>query len=117
MGTKSQAVTYTRDTEDPVITLTASTSLGCNPTDAQIAAAFGTASVTDNCSVGLVASGTIATETGSGCSYSTTKNWTVTDACGNTGTATQTVTYTRDTQAPVITLASASSLGCNPTAA
>jgi hypothetical protein len=27
-----------------------------------------------------------------------------TDACGNTGTQTQTITFTRDTQVPVITL-------------
>src|SRR5260221_4377961 len=82
-----------------------------------IAAAFGSATVTDNCSSGLVASGSVGTESGSGCTYSTTKSWTVTDNCGNTGTASQTVTYRRDTQAPVITLASASSLGCNPTTA
>jgi hypothetical protein len=101
-GTASQTVNYKRDTIAPVITLTDAGTLPCNPTAAQIAAAFGTASVTDNCSSGLVASGTVCPETGSGCSFSTTKKWTVTDACGNTGTASQTVNYTRDTHAPVI---------------
>src|SRR5205814_502606 len=78
----------------------------------------GAASVTDNCSTGLTATGTVQPETGSGCSFSTTKTWTVTDACGNTGTNSQTVSYTRDTQNPVITLGAAcTNLPCNPTAA
>jgi hypothetical protein len=114
IGTASQTVNYTRDTEKPVITLAAAGTLGCNPASSDIAAAFGSASVSDNCSVGLSASGTVQTETGSGCSYSTTKTWTVTDGCGNIGTASQTVNYTRDTEKPVITLAAAGTLGCNP---
>src|SRR5438309_2248994 len=97
------------------MTLAAASALGCNPTDGQIAAAFGAASVTDNCSSGLVATGTIGGEQGTGCTRTVTKSWTVTDGCGNTGTASQTVTFTRDTQNPVITLAAASALGCNPT--
>jgi hypothetical protein len=101
-GTACQTVHYTRDTIAPVITLTDPGTLPCNPTATQIAAAFGTASVTDNCSSGLTAIGTVCPEAGSGCSFSTTKKWTVTDACGNTGTASQTVNYTRDTHAPVI---------------
>jgi hypothetical protein len=108
-------LTYTRDTIAPVITVTASGTLGCNPTSGQIAAAFGTASVTDNCSSGLSATGTVGSETGSGCTFSKTKSWTVTDNCGNTGTASQTLTYTRDTIAPVITVTAAGTLGCNPT--
>ena len=39
----------------------------------------------------------------------------MTDACNNTGTASQTVTFTRDNQAPVITLAPATTLNCNAT--
>src|SRR5439155_14415560 len=104
-GTVSQTVTYTRDTTKPVITLAAASGLGCNPTTANIAAAFGGATVSDNCSSGLTASGTVGAETGWGCTFSTTKSWTVTDNCGNSGTASQTVTYTRDTTKPVITLA------------
>ena len=114
----TQTVTFTRDTEVPVITLTSAATLSCNPEQADINAAFGTATVTDNCSAGLVATGTVGAETNSGCTtYSVTKNWTVTDACGNTATASQTITFTRDTQAPVITLLPATSVGCNPTAA
>ncbi|WP_170860878.1 HYR-like domain-containing protein, partial [Flavobacterium fluvii] len=110
-------VLTTPDTQKPVITLASASSLGCNPTPAQIAAAFGTAIVTDNCSSGLTATGTVATEIGSGCTFSTTKNWTVTDVAGNTQTASQTVNYTRDIALPTISLASATALGCNPTPA
>jgi len=116
-ATATQTVTYTRDTEAPQITLLPAATLGCNPTLAEIEAAFGAASVSDNCSSGLVASGTVEAETGSGCTWSTTKNWTVTDDCGNPGTASQTVTYTRDTEPPQITLLPAATLGCNPTLA
>jgi len=105
------------DNINPVITLTASTNPGCNPTNAQIAAAFGTASVTDNCSTGLTATFTDGAETGTGCARSITRTWTVTDACGNTGTQTQTITFTRDTEAPVITVTASTAVACNPTAA
>ncbi|MBL0337507.1 MAG: immunoglobulin domain-containing protein [Chitinophagaceae bacterium] len=117
IGTNTQTITFTRDTQAPVITVTPSTPVGCNPTAAAITAAFGTASVTDNCSTGLIATFTDGPEVGSGCSFSVTRTWTVTDACGNIGTATQTVTFTRDTQAPVITVTPSTPVGCNPTAA
>src|SRR5439155_14146233 len=116
-STYSLTVTWTEDTEKPVITLAAASALACNPTTAQIAAAFGAASVTDNCSSGITATGTVGAETGGPCTFSTTKSWTVTDGCGNTGTASQTVTYTRDTTKPVITLTAASPLRCNTTTA
>ncbi|WP_205514036.1 beta strand repeat-containing protein, partial [Longitalea arenae] len=115
-ATQTQTITFTRDTEAPVITLTASTALVCNPTADQIAAAFGTASVTDNCSTGLTATFTDGAETGTGCDRSITRTWTVTDACGNTATQTQTITFTRDTEAPVITLTASTAVICNPTA-
>ena len=117
VGVQSQTVTYSRDTELPVITLVAAASLPCNPTAAQIEAAFGAASVSDNCSVNLIAQGTVGQESGAGCSFQTTKNWTVTDGCGNVGVQSQTVTYSRDTELPVITLVAAGTLPCNPTAA
>src|SRR4029078_12910203 len=102
--TASQTVTYTRDVIKPTISITASGTLPCNPTQDQINEAFGTASVTDNCSTGLTATGVVGAETGSGCSFSTTKTWTVTDNCGNTQTNSQTVTYTRDVIKPTITI-------------
>src|SRR6185295_1195661 len=95
-STTSQTVSYTRDLIAPTITLDPASSVGCNPTASAIAAAFGSASVSDNCSSGLTATGTVQPEVGSGCSYSTTKTWTVTDNCGNNSTTSQTVSYTRD---------------------
>src|SRR6185436_7141814 len=117
-GTATQTITYTRDTQAPVITVTASTNPSCNPTAAQITAAFGTASVNDNCSTGLTATFVDGAEVNTtGCTYTVTRTWSATDACNNTGTATQTITYTRDTQAPVITVTASTNPSCNPTAA
>src|SRR5204862_304729 len=116
-GTASQTVPLSRDTQAPLITLATAGTLNCNATAANVAAAFGSASVTDNCSTGLTATGTVQAEVVTGCNVSVTKTWTVTDACNNTGTASQTVTFSRDTQAPVITLAAAGTLNCNATAA
>src|SRR5204862_803015 len=82
---------------------------------AQIAAAFGGATVTDNCSIGLTSTCSVGAETRSFPTRRSSDRWTVTDACGNTGTASQTVSYARDTTSPVIALAAASALGCNPT--
>jgi hypothetical protein len=115
--TCSQVFTYTIDLVKPTIVVATAGSLPCNPTTAQIAAAFGGATVSDNCSTGLTATGVVGTETGSGCSFSTTKTWTVTDNCGNTQTATQTVNYTRDLVKPSIVVATAGTLPCNPTTA
>src|SRR5947207_15709223 len=51
-------------------------------------------------------------ETVVGCTVTVTRTWTAVDACTNTGTATQTVTYTRDVTPPVITPATSGPLGC-----
>src|SRR5438046_1343826 len=49
----SRTVTWTADTQAPVITATGTTlALGCNPSPSDINAALGTATATDNCSVG-----------------------------------------------------------------
>src|SRR5204862_7884383 len=113
-GTASQTVLYSRDTQKPVVALALPTRRSSDLTASDIAAAFGAASVSDNCSSGLAASGTVGAESGSGCSFSTTKSWTVTDGCGNTGTASPPVCYPRDTRKPVATPAGTSALGCNP---
>src|SRR5204863_8371613 len=100
-GAASQTDSYPTRRSSDLISLTAASSLGCNPTSGDIAAAFGSASVSDNCSTGLVATGTVGSVGGSRGRYSATKSCRVTDYCGNTGTASQTVTYTRDLTAPV----------------
>jgi hypothetical protein len=105
------------DTQAPVITATGTTlALGCNPTDAQINAALGAATATDNCGVGnpTFSDGPVGT---TGCQRSQTRTWNVSDACGNAAApVTRTVTWTEDTQAPVITATGTTlNLGCNPT--
>src|SRR6185369_2958082 len=116
-GSQTQTITFTRDTQAPVISVTTATNPACNPTAADINTAFGTASVTDNCSTGLTASPTDGAEQGTSCSRTITRTWTAVDACGNTGSQTQTITFTRDTQAPVISVTTATNPACNPTAA
>jgi hypothetical protein len=115
IGTASQTLTFVRDTEKPIITVTPAATIGYNPSDAEIAAAFGSAAVSDNCSSGLVATGLMGTEQGTGCTRSVTKNWVVTDLAGNVASAWQTVTFIRDTEKPVITLTLPVALGYNPT--
>jgi hypothetical protein len=63
-NTASQTITFTRDNTLPVITLTAPSAVACNANAATVATAFGTASVSDNCSVGLAATGTASTGSG-----------------------------------------------------
>src|SRR4029078_68979 len=116
-GTASQTITFTRDNTKPVITFTAPSAVACNGHAATVAAAFGIASVSDNCSVVLIATGTVQPEVVNGCNVSVTKTWAVTDACGNTGTASQTITFTRDNTPPVITLTAPSAVACNGNAA
>ena len=117
-ATAQQTVTYTKDVTAPVITIAAATPITiCNPTPAQVSAAFGNATATDACGT-VTPTGVEGTETlVSGCTYQVIKTWTATDACNNSATAQQTVTYTKDVTAPVITIAAATPITiCNPTA-
>ena len=83
-----------------------------------MSAAFGNATATDACGT-VTPTGVEGTETlVSGCTYQVIKTWTATDACNNSATAQQTVTYTKDVTAPVITIAAATPITiCNPTPA
>ena len=57
------------------------------------------------------------TYTSDGCHRSRTRTFTATDACGNTATASRTVTWTSDNTPPVITTGgTTNTLGCNPSA-
>jgi hypothetical protein len=90
-----------------VITISgAITTLGCNPLTADIIAALGTATATDGCGTPTLvfSDGTIATTS---CSASLTRTFSAIDACGNTATASTTVTWTSAPNPPVIIITGA----------
>src|SRR5205085_10386530 len=117
-STESRTGCWTFDITAPVITATGTTAtLGCNPTAADIDAALGSATATDNCGTPTLTSTDNAVQS-SGCDRTQTRAWTATDACGNSSTASRTVSWTFDITAPVITATgTTTTLGCNPTAA
>src|SRR5207247_6346323 len=83
---------------------------------AQIDAALGSATATDNCGTPTVTSldGVVSGT----CAKSQTRTFIATDGCGNQATTPRTVTWTEDTTVPVITATGTTmALGCNPTAA
>src|SRR5205823_1090975 len=92
---------------------------GCNPSAADINAALGTATATDNCGVGTPTATSDPVVNTSTCGRSQTRRWNVSDACGNAATeVTRTATWTEDITAPTISATGSTlTLGCNPTAA
>jgi hypothetical protein len=116
-STASRTVTWTSDNTPPVITTGGTTTtLGCNPTSGDINGALGTATATDGCGTPTLSAGSDGTVGSNGCSRSQTRTWTARDACGNTSTASRTVTWTSDNTPPVITTGgTTTTLGCNPT--
>src|SRR4029077_8973510 len=95
-ATTSRTITWVADQNPPVITITgAVTTLGCNPSASDINAALGTATASDGCSAASITSsdGAIATTS---CNASRTRTFTAIDACGNTATASTTVTETSE---------------------
>jgi hypothetical protein len=105
------------DNTPPVITTGGTTTtLGCNPTTGDINGALGTASATDGCGTPTLSAGSDGTVGSNGCTRTQTRTWTAIDACGNTSTASRTVTWTSDNTPPVITTGgTTTTLGCNPT--
>jgi gliding motility-associated-like protein len=103
------------DTTAPLITASGTTlNAGCNPTAAQINAALGTASATDNCGTPVVSNsdGTVIINE---CNRTQTRTFTATDDCGNVSSTSRTITWVVDTIAPVIIAEGISlDLGCNP---
>ncbi len=88
------------DIEKPTITAPSNISLNPTATCTASGVSLGTPVTADNCTVASVTNDAPATFL----LGTTTVTWTVTDASGNTNTATQTVTVS-DTLAPVITFA------------
>src|SRR5439155_4404850 len=103
--TGPRTVTWTEDTTKPVIVASGTTlTLGCNPSAADIGAALGSATYTDNCGPLTATSlaGVDGTVSSSGCSRSQTRTWNVSDVCGNAAlTVSRTVTWKEDTTKPV----------------
>lgn len=99
-ATTSKTVTWTIDTTGPIITATGTPSngviVGCNPSNATITAALGSATATDDCSSGANITLTAADSavTTSGCTSSQTRTWTATDACGNVSTSSRMASWT-----------------------
>jgi hypothetical protein len=105
--------TWTIDTEEPVLSTTATSGdLGCNPT---VVAPVLTG--TDNCDVPVVPVVTTTGPSNTGCAYTQTWNANYTDACGNIADQVSiTYTWTVDNEKPVLaTTATSGDLGCNPT--
>ncbi|MBI1769105.1 MAG: HYR domain-containing protein, partial [Bacteroidetes bacterium] len=97
--------TVSIDATIPVITATGTTLSipGYNPSAATIDAALGSATATDNCSVGTPTY-TDSPVTVDGCEHSQTRTWNVTDGCGNPATpVSRTVTWLVDVTPPSIT--------------
>ena len=79
--------------------------------------AFATATATDNCSAFTLTFADVTTNGPCAGSYSVTRTWTATDACGNSSTAAQTINV-EDVTAPVIAaLLAVSTIDCAGTPA
>ena len=106
--------TWTVDTTAPVVTVPTGSNLGCNPvTLPTVTSVKALVTATDACSTPTINVSSV--DTTNGCTVTRTFTVTATDACGNTSTAKTVVyTWTADTTAPVVTVPTGSSLGCNP---
>jgi large repetitive protein len=109
-ATSTTTVTRTFDVTAPSIDAPANFALqGCNGNWPEL-----TANWTDNCSEGGVINGVAGEVVTNGCSQSRVYTFSVTDACGNSSSATTTVTRTFDVTAPSIDAPANFALqGCN----
>jgi hypothetical protein len=116
-ATASVTVTWKVDITPPVITATGlGGNLGCNPTNAAIIAALGSATALDGCDGSVEVSSSDGDIEEEGCYRSLTRTFTASDACGNSASTSVTATWKVDVTAPVITATGqGGDLGCNPT--
>ncbi len=108
-STASQSITVT-DTTPPVIAaLPAPSTVNC-PAQPQ----FAQATATDGCGGNVTLTFADVTTNGQCAgSYSVTRTWTATDACGNTATATQTIDVIDNTAPVIAALPAPSSIDCS----
>ncbi len=110
-------IIYLDDSQNPIISSPqgADIDIGCNPTALLIENTFFAPVFIDNCAAPIVTIATVHTSTG--CLQSDTRTWIATDACGNDSSASQTVSYSVDAQAPTVSVPEGADvdLGCNPT--
>jgi hypothetical protein len=102
---KTQVITV-QDTQAPILSAApANVTVECDAVPAPA-----TLTATDNCDAAPVVTYTQTRTDGTSVNdYTLTRTWTATDACGNAGSKTQTITV-HDTQAPVLTVPSAISV-------
>jgi hypothetical protein len=116
-STAARSISWTSDMTGPTITTGGTTTtLGCNPSAGDINAALGTATATDACSTPSLTSsdGTINTTS---CGRNQTRTWIARDVCGNTSSASRTVSWSLDANPPAIQAGgTTTTLGCNPSA-
>ncbi|MFK7968843.1 MAG: hypothetical protein AB8F95_00680 [Bacteroidia bacterium] len=102
------------DNADPVITCPADVSISCDETTDP--ANTGMATAADACdNAPVITFADVSTQGGSGCavySYTITRTWTATDACGNDASCIQTITVV-DNTAPAITCPANVSVECD----
>src|SRR5439155_268569 len=85
-------------------------------TAAQIEAALGSASATDNCDGTLTPGYSDGAVSSNGCLRSQTRTWNVSDACGNAATAvSRTATWKEDTTAPSVSCPADITVNADPT--
>jgi hypothetical protein len=95
-ATASTTVTWTSAPNPPAIIITgAVTTLGCNPSASDISAALGSATATAACGTPAVTVNDGQVQS-NGCSRSQTRTFSASDGCGNSATASTTVTWTSD---------------------
>ncbi|MGC9018386.1 MAG: Ig-like domain-containing protein, partial [Candidatus Bipolaricaulaceae bacterium] len=105
-----QRITYTMDTEPPVLNVPPDVTVECHQVPP-----VGVATAWDNCDPAPAVEYLGEERVDGPCphTYTLIRTWRATDRCGNTGTKSQRITV-RDTTAPVLTVPSDVDLGCNP---
>jgi methionine-rich copper-binding protein CopC len=118
-GTATSTITVVPDTEDPIVTAPAGITLDCGDisetTDpgATVSNWLESATATDNCDTDPELTYNFDATTLDVCVGGTlTVTWTATDACGNVGTATSTITVVPDTEDPIVTAPAGITLDC-----